>query len=218
MTYLLKRKLLHLFFPTRCPVCGGYIGAMERFCSECAEKLTRYEGSFSIKGAESFTAAFVYDDVIKPAVFLLKDGICGNADYALGGELADRLSAEGIAKDIDVIVPAPMHRRAVRRRGFNQSSLIAKELGRILNIPTDMKSVTKIRHTHTQKGLGKGGRTINLRNAFSASEVLGGKRVLLVDDICTTGSTLREITAAIKKAGAASVRCACCCKTNSHRN
>lgn len=218
MTYLLKRKLLHLFFPTRCPVCGIYIGAMERFCSNCVEKLTRYEGSFSIKGAESFTAAFVYDDVIKPAVFLLKDGVCGNADYALGGELADRLKAEGIAKNIDVIVPAPMHRRDVRRRGFNQSSLIAKELGRMLNIPTDMKSVTKVRHTHTQKGLGKGGRTINLRNAFSASEVLRGKRVLLVDDICTTGSTLREITAAIKKAGAASVRCACCCKTNSHRN
>ncbi|MBR5681869.1 MAG: ComF family protein [Ruminococcus sp.] len=218
MTYLLKRKLLHLFFPTRCPVCGGYIGAMERFCGECAKKLTRYEDSFSIEGAESFTAAFVYDDKVKSAVFLLKDGICGNAGYALGGELADRLNAEGIVKDIDVIVPAPMHRRDVRRRGFNQSAIIAKELGRILNIPTDNKSVTKTRHTHTQKGLGKVGRAVNLRSAFAASDDLRGKRVLLVDDICTTGSTLREITAAIKKAGAASVRCACCCKTNSHKN
>ena len=218
MGYLLKRKLLHIFFPTRCPVCGELIGAMERFCGSCAEKLTPYEGSFRIEGAESFTAAFVYDDRVKPAVFLLKDGICGNAAYALGGELADRLKAEDIVKDTDVIVPAPMHRKDIRRRGFNQSALIAKELGRILDIPVDTKSVVKTRHTHTQKGLGKGGRAVNLRNAFTASHELKGKRVLLIDDICTTGSTLREITAAVKKAGAASVRCACCCKTNSHRD
>ena len=218
MRYLLKRKLLHLFFPTRCPVCGELIGAMERFCGSCEKKLTRYTGSFSIDGADSFTAVYEYDDNIKPAVFLLKDGTCGNAAYALGGELADKLNADGITKATDVIVPAPMHRKDVLRRGFNQSDLIARELERILGIPADTRSVVKIRHTHTQKGLGKGGRAVNLRHAFSASEKLKGKRVLLVDDICTTGSTLREITAAIKNAGAASVRCACCCKTNSHRD
>lgn len=218
MGYLLKRKLLHLFFPTRCPVCGEFIGAMERFCGSCENKLTRYTGSFRIDGADSFTAVFEYDDIIKPAVILLKDGTCGNTAYALGGELADKLNTEGITKDTDVIVPAPMHRKDVLRRGFNQSDLIARELARILGIPVDTRSVVKIRHTHTQKGLDKGGRAVNLRNAFSASEKLKGKRVLLVDDICTTGSTLREITAAIKKAGAASVRCACCCKTNSHRD
>ena len=216
MGYLLKRKLLHLFFPTRCPVCGELIGAMDRFCSSCKDKLTRYDVSFSIEGAESFTAVFEYDDSIKPAIFLLKDGICGNAAYALGGELAGRL--KGNISDIDVIVPAPMHRRDIRRRGFNQSALIAAEVSKILDIPADMKAVSKIRHTHTQKGLGKGGRAVNLRRAFSASDSLKGKKVLLIDDICTTGSTLREITAEIKRAGAVSVYCACCCKTNSRKD
>ncbi len=218
MGYLLKRKLLHLFFPTRCPVCGCFIGAMDRFCVSCAEKLTRYEESFGIEGAVSFTAAFVYDDNIRPAVFLLKDGTDGNAAYALGGALADRLRENGSANGTDIIVPAPMHRRDIRRRGFNQSALIAAEVSRILDIPTDPKAVTKTRHTHTQKGLGKSGRAVNLRNAFSASDRLKGKNVLLIDDICTTGSTLREITAAIKKAGAASVSCACCCKTSSRKD
>ena len=218
MRYPLKRKLLHLFFPSRCPLCGELIGAFDRFCAGCADKPVRYEGNFSIEGTDSFTAAFEYDDNIKPAVFLLKDGICGNAAYALGGALADRLRGNGTDSDIDIIVPAPMYRRDVRKRGFNQSALIAKEVGRILGIPSDRSAAVKTRPTHTQKGLSGRERKVNLSNAFSASDRLKGKRVLLVDDICTTGSTLREVAAAIKKAGAASVHCACCCKTISHKD
>ena len=218
MKYPLKRKLLHLFFPSRCPVCGEFIGAFDRFCAGCADKPVRYEGNFSIEGANSFTAAYEYDDNIKPAVFLLKDGTCGNAAYALGGALADRLRENGIDDAIDIVVPAPMYKRDIRRRGFNQSALIAKEVGRILGVPADCRAAVKTRPTHTQKGLSGSERKVNLSNAFSASDKLKGKRVLLVDDICTTGSTLREVTAAIKKAGAASVHCACCCKTISHKD
>ena len=217
MRYTLKRKLLHLFFPNRCPVCGDIIGAMERFCGGCKDRIKPYDGDFSIEGADSFTAAFEYDSSVKPAVFLLKDGICGNAAYALGGALADRIAADGKAGAFDVIVPAPMHRRDIRRRGFNQSALIAREIGRILDIPVDEAAVVKTRHTRAQKGLSKIGRSLNLHGAFSASGSTKGKRVLLIDDICTTGSTLREITAALRKTGAASVSCACCCKTSSHR-
>lgn len=216
MKYSFKRKILHLFFPTRCPICGDIIGAVERFCKDCEDRLTKYDGSFTIDGADSFTAAFEYDDTVKPAVFLLKDGVCGNAAYALGGALADRLSAVGLT--CDVIVPAPMHRHDVHKRGFNQSALIAREVGRILNIPVDIKAVAKTKRTHTQKGLNKIGRVLNLSGAFCASERVNGKRILLIDDICTTGSTLREISTALKKAGAASIDCACCCKTSSRRD
>lgn len=214
MRYKLKRKLLHLLFPTRCPICGDIIGAMERFCSECNDKLNTYDDKLSIEGAESFTASFRYDDKVKPAIFLLKRGIDGNAAYALGGALADRIKAESFINDIDVIIPAPMHRRDIWRRGFNQAALIAREVGRELGIPVDEKAVFKHRRTQAQKELDRLSRTRNLRNAFTAdSTKLKGKRVLLIDDICTTGSTLRELTSVIKKNGATSVRCACCCKT-----
>ena len=214
MDIVRKRKLLHLFFPTRCPVCGALIGSMDRFCEECTEKLSIYDGSFTVEGALSFTAAFYYDDSVKPAINLLKNGTDGNAAYALGGALADRLKKEGLADKTDVIVPAPMHRKDVRRRGFNQAVLIARETGRLLGIPVDTKAAVKSRHTRSQKELDRLSRSVNLRGAFTAdSERLNGKRVLLIDDICTTGSTLRELTAAIISAGAASVRCACCCKT-----
>ena len=213
MRYLWKRRLLHLFFPTRCPVCGDIIGAMDFFCGECSGKLTAYRGSFCIDGADSFTAAFVYDENIKPVVFLLKDGTDGNASYALGSFLAEKLRADGTDKRTDVIVPAPMHRRDIRRRGFNQSVLIAREVSRLLGIPVEEKAIAKSRHTRSQKELSRVSRTVNLRDAFTASPDINGRNILLIDDVCTTGSTLREITAALKKAGAASVHCACCCKT-----
>ena len=217
MRYTLKRRILHLFFPTRCPVCGELIGAMERFCAECTAKLGVYSGSFKIDGADSFTAAFNYNENVKPAVFLLKNGTDGNASYALGGALADRLKADGITSKVDVIIPAPMHKKDILRRGFNQSVLIASEVGRVLGLPVDTKSVVKSRHTHSQKELSRVSRAVNLKSAFTASPEVKGKNVLLIDDICTTGSTLREITAALKKAGAASVHCACCCKTLSRK-
>ena len=214
MRFVTKRKILHLFFPTRCPVCGEIIGDMDKFCNSCEEKLNTYSGNFNIEGAESFTAAFEYDDNIKPAVFLLKNGIGGNADFALGSILAERLTAEGINEKIDIIVPAPLHKKDLRRRGFNQSLLIAEELSRILGIPVEEKAVVKTRHTRAQKELDHLKRSLNLKNAFTADgDKLKEKRVLIVDDICTTGSTLRELSAVILKSGAASVHCACCCKT-----
>ena len=214
MRFETKRKILHLFFPTRCPVCGDIIGAMDTFCKSCEGKLSIYDGTFSIEGAESYTAAFEYDDSVKPAIFLMKNGIGGNADFALGSILAERLKSEGVSDKIDIIVPAPLHKKDLRRRSFNQSLLIAKEISRILDIPVETKAVFKSRRTRAQKELDHLKRSLNLKNAFSAdSEKIKGKRVLIVDYICTTGSTLRELTAVVKENGAVSVHCACCCKT-----
>lgn len=218
MRYITKRRLLHIFFPTRCPVCGGIIGAMDRFCGGCAAKLNSYKGGFSVEGAVSFTAAFDYDDSIKPAILLLKDGTDGNAAYALGGALADRLRAEGASEGADMIVPVPMYRRDTFRRGFNQSALIAREVGRELGIAVEERAVRKIKCTKAQKELNKLERALNLRGAFAAdADKVMGKHILLIDDICTTGSTLRELTAVLLKSGAASVSCACCCKTVSRK-
>ena len=191
---------------------------MDRFCGGCAAKLNSYKGGFSVEGAVSFTAAFDYDDSIKPAILLLKDGTDGNAAYALGGALADRLHAEGASEGANMIVPVPMYRRDTFRRGFNQSALIAREVGRELGIAVEERAVRKIKSTKAQKELNKLERALNLRGAFAAdADKVMGKHILLIDDICTTGSTLRELTAVLLKSGAASVSCACCCKTVSRK-
>lgn len=215
MKYGFKRKLLHLFYPTRCPVCGEIINASENFCVKCYENVNHYIGNFRTKNAKSFTAVFVYDENIIPAINLLKDGICGNADFALGNELAAKLEENGTAGLIDVIVPVPMFRSDERARGYNQSELIAKTVGKALDIPVSIRSVIKVRKTAPQKNLNKIMRTLNILKAFSVAkpEDLNGKSVLIIDDICTTGNTLEEITKILIKSGVKEVHCASCCKT-----
>ena len=214
-----KRAVLHLFFPNRCPVCGNVIGAQERFCGDCEAKLTPYSGHSDIAGASGFTAAYDYNSEVSPAIMLLKDGIGGNAAYALGGALADRLTAGGVTEDIDVIVPVPMYKSDRRRRGFDQTELIAREVSDIIGVPVYMAAV-KTRSTKAQKTLSKTEREHNLAGVFAVPEpeLIRGKRVLLIDDVCTTGSTLAELTGVLFQAGAASVYCAACCKTPDKTN
>lgn len=210
-----KRKILHLLFPTRCPVCGDFIGSMDRFCNDCDGKMHRYNGNHYIVGSESFTASFVYDKNIIPAIMLMKDGICGNAGYALGNELADKLEDDGIVDKIDVIIPVPMHRSDERVRGYNQSDVIARVIGKRFGIQVNDRAVVKIRRTKRQKTLDRKTRMLNLKGAYAVSspEIICGKRILIVDDICTTGSTFTELTALILENGALEVRCAACCYT-----
>lgn len=210
-----KRKILHLLFPTKCPVCGCFIGSMDRFCINCAENLHRYNGNFNIKGAESFTASFIYDDGIIPAVMLMKYGICGNAGYALGNELADRLADDGTVDKIDIIIAVPMYRRDKRARGYNQSDVIARVIGKRFGIPVADRAVVKIHRTKQQKMLDRKMRMFNLKGAYAvrSPEIIFGKRILLVDDVCTTGSTFTELTSLILENGALEVRCAACCHT-----
>lgn len=206
---------MHLLYPTKCPVCGEIIGYSERFCKACEQKLTEYHDNFSIKAAESFSAAFEYDENSSPAVILMKRGICGNADYALGGAVADALKENGISEKADVIVPVPMYPKDERKRGFNQAFLIAKAISHELNIPVCENAVVKSRITANQKELSREERAVNLKNAFSVKspDAVSGKQILLVDDVCTTGSTLTEITEILLRNGASAVHCAVCCKT-----
>ena len=215
MNYMLKKQLLALLYPTRCPACRKVIFPHETFCGDCIPKLTEYSGNFVIRGAELFIAPFEYDENISPAILLLKRGVKGNAAYALGSAVAEKLENLGVSRKIDVIVPVPLHEKDKRERGFNQAELIACEVGRILNITVSTGIVEKIRRTNPQKTLTKRQRKINLKDAFEVSDSakIQDKCILLLDDVCTTGSTLSEITKLLKSKGAAAVYCAVCCKT-----
>lgn len=207
MNYFLKRRILNLFFPNRCPICSEIIKSDECFCPECADKLTLYTGSFRITGATECFSALVYDKSVQPAVSLLKRGNCGNADYAFGKYLADVLKNNDIPNRVDFIVPVPMSKSSRRRRGYNQSELIAEAVSAEIGIPVKC-IVRKIRNTKEQKTLSKAERRINLKNAFEVTEDVSGKRILLLDDVCTTGSTFSEIAVMLRKSGADEVFCA----------
>lgn len=207
MNYYTKRKILNLFFPSRCPVCDNIIDVNDCFCPECTKKITSYTENFRISGASECFSAFEYNKEIMPAVFLLKKGNCGNSAHAFGVCLADVLKNNNIPEKTDIIVPVPMSASSLRKRGYNQSELIAETVSAEINKPVRC-IVQKIRETKEQKSLGKAGRRLNLTNAFQVTENITGKRILLIDDICTTGSTLSEIAVLLRKNGAEDIICA----------
>ncbi len=105
----------------------------------------------------------------------------------------------------DVLIPVPLHSARLRERGYNQAELIAEEMGRRYVLPVMSNALKRIRFTSTQTKLDAEERTRNLVGAFRCSDAVAGKKVVLVDDVCTTGSTLGQCQQELIKAGAARV-------------
>ncbi len=101
-----------------------------------------------------------------------------------------------------MIVPVPLHPRRRRKRGYNQAEILAKELGKLLHVPVNAKAVLRVRDTKPQKILNDRLRRKNMKGAFAAGKSLeGAKRVLVIDDIYTTGNTVSAVAETLKKAG-----------------
>jgi len=105
----------------------------------------------------------------------------------------------------EVIIPVPLHLDRERARGYNQAHLIANELGKQLNLPVLGSALRRARATQPQFELNAPERRANVRDAFIADEQVAGTRVLLVDDVCTTGATMDECSNALRTMGAQSI-------------
>jgi ComF family protein len=114
--------------------------------------------------------------------------------------LAVEIKAEEIEMP-DLIIPAPLHIKRLRERGFNQASLLAKHLGKILKIPVDHHSLVKRKATANQAELTLKTRRTNLNGAFQVTRPLTANHVAILDDVVTTGSTAREIAKTLKRNG-----------------
>jgi ComF family protein len=129
-------------------------------------------------------------------------GLARLLDILLGRALETHFPGQGF----DLVVPVPAHTLRLLRRGFNQSLVLARMAGRRLATPVDGHALRRTRHTPPQSGLTKAERESNLAGAFAARESrCGGKRILLVDDVATTGSTLGACARTLKRAGASTV-------------
>jgi ComF family protein len=108
-----------------------------------------------------------------------------------------------------VVVPVPLHRRRLRQRGFNQSLLLSRVVASCLGTQLEYLSLIRKKHTRSQTGLGKEDRRKNVARAFCVTSpgIFKGTKVLLVDDVFTTGYTLNECARILKKAGALKVAC-----------
>ncbi|MGH9869119.1 MAG: ComF family protein [Candidatus Polarisedimenticolia bacterium] len=134
----------------------------------------------------------------------------------LGAPLGERLAtrAAGSRGEVDVIVPVPLHWRRRRRRGYNQAELLGRQVARALRCPQDRLALRRLRPTAAQSGRSRDERALNVRQAFRArASRVRGARVLLVDDVVTTGATLRECARVLHAAGAIDVRAAVVART-----
>jgi len=158
------------------------------------------------RGVSGFDAAYsfgFYEDELRELIHLFKYGRVQTLAKPLGRLLAVALPRE---QEFDMIVPMPLHWRKRWQRGFNQSALLASEIGRRANIPVK-SALRRIRPTAAQAGLTNAKRRLNVSGAFRARKraALAGKRVLLVDDVLTTGATAASCARALKIAGARQV-------------
>ncbi|MDR0477407.1 MAG: ComF family protein [Desulfobulbaceae bacterium] len=198
----LLAAVLALFLPERCRACHG--PSLAPLCPDCLATVT-YCGAGD-KGNPPCRSLCLYQQPVSGLIHRLKYG----ADRAVLPALAEIVSRCGpdLNDDCDLIIPVPLHISRLRQRGLNQSLLLAR-----LFFPKRLPAVRcdlLIRHrpTRPQTGLSGGARRRNLSGAFSltaASGIIVGKRLLLVDDVRTTGSTLAECGRVLIAHGAARV-------------
>jgi ComF family protein len=198
-----------------CPACGDAMGPHEAgVCAACWRDLARASGGRQEAPARhlgSLTVLGPYEGRLREIIRCFKYG----DRPELAGPLADRLAARlaapgGALADVDLIVPVPLHWRRRWSRGFNQSERLARRLARASGCPAMAGAIVRTRHTPPQTGASRRRRLANVRGAFRARRGAGrdrleGAGVLLLDDVVTTGATLRAAARALKEAGAARV-------------
>ena len=219
MTDKKNRNCLRWLYPAHCALCDTLLDRKEEgLCTACRKRvhISRYTfpGGF---------APFLYRGVYRDAVRRFK--YSGRAEYAAFFAEAILQAGSGQAAFFgksrlfsgwrpDILIPVPIHRARFRERGYNQAEELAKELSRRTGIPCERGLVLRQKDTRPQNGLDPADRRNNIHNAFWLKT---GKmipdRVLLVDDIRTTGSTLAELARVLTGKRAVDVRAVCICLT-----
>jgi len=174
-----------------CPRCALPTPNGE-ICGRCLAKPPHYDATL---------AAYRYDFPLDKLVQSFKYGHRLALGNYFGRQLAV-LAEHGVA---DVIIPLPLHPERLRERGFNQALELARPVGKTLSLPIDRSSCSRTRNTPAQANLAWRERAKNVRGAFHCAADFTGKRVILVDDVMTTGASLDECARTLKLHGAVEI-------------
>lgn len=228
----MKEKLLELLFPPRCAICCEVLTMRERtgflcekcrtkvpfipkeICPHCGEQTTQAGFcDFCLKpfAFETALAAFPYD-VVRHAIHLFKYEGGKKIGEGLGRLMAEYLleQHEELLERIDVIFTVPLHWKKEKYRGFNQTNILCEGISEKTGVPFQRDGLQRKRNTIAQSKLeNPDQRRENLRDAFAATADAAEKRILLVDDVFTTGSTCNECARALYRVGAKEVHIFC---------
>ena len=199
-----------LFFPPVCFVCNDLLQTPRKIvCTSCFDGLDRFLSETTEFSDEKFffrqlIILFEFNENLRQLIHLIKYQNCrGLAEYF--AEEALKLLSARDQPGYQFIVPVPLHKQRLRERGYNQSAEIARHLSLKLNMEYQADLLLRLRNTATQTRFSRQERIKNVSNAFICQTDLSGKRLLLVDDVITTGSTVNECCSALLNAGAQSV-------------
>jgi ComF family protein len=190
--------------PPRCPRCGVSFeaGGADHLCGSCLADPPPFA---------SLWAPYAYGGALAAAIARFKYGPAPWLAAPLGRLLAGALPP---AQGVDLVVPVPLHPRRLRERGYNQAALLAAPLPRALGAPLDASILRRLVDTPHQAGRHGAERRAALAGAFRARSFrLAGARVLLVDDVATTGATVRAASSALLDGGARRVDVLCLART-----
>lgn len=182
-------------------IINGKIG----ICRDCSKKLPRTAYALPYKGTSSISyimSPFEYTGAFKNAILDFKFHNCYSYAPLLADMMTDYLDTYEVWDEFDCIIPVPLHKNRLKERGYNQSELISAHVSKYLGIPHKTDGISRIRSTKQQSKLNKLDRVANVKNAFACTEDFTGRRILLFDDICTTGNTLEACASALKSGGA----------------
>ena len=228
---IIREQIIRFFWPEICPFCGK--ASVVGICSACRKKLEhlkiddprcmkcgkpvryfRQEYCYDCEHTHHYydrgVALWIHKEPVSQSIYRFKfHNQRGFAKY-YAEEVEVRLKKDIQRWNPDFIIPIPLYSGKMRKRGFNQAEVFAKELENFLGIPVYGEILTRTKHTKPQKTLGSKERKNNLQGAFVVSDakmaaLLSGKTVLLIDDIYTTGSTIDAAAQILKRAGAEKV-------------
>lgn len=211
----LKKKLAacaDLLFPPRCVFCGKVVSPGSEICSRCSAEILPDAPvqcmNLPVSGKNiRCVVLYAYSGKVRQSIILYKFYNRKNYSRFYAKELAKRIMRENDIPTLDSITAVPISRKREKNRGYNQSALIAGKAAKILGIPYE-NLLVKIRDNPEQHRLNKKERHMNVQGVYRTAENVTGKKILLVDDIITTGATLTECAETLYGAGASCVWCA----------
>ena len=198
--------ILELIYPTTCGICNKI--CKEALCKKCELELKKYEINLIRKNKKMYFAEsmhiFRYEDLIREKIISYK---FNNKSYLYKTFSKIILKNEkicGFLKNYDIIIPVPIHKRRKIKRGYNQTELIANIIANKTHLKLEKDVLLKQKNIVSQSSLNKSDRKQNVKNAFIVKNIekVVNKKILLFDDIYTTGSTADECSKTLKKAGA----------------
>lgn len=198
--------VLNFLFPPACSVCGKL--DQNWLCPRCEKRLERLEKSCLVeienKKYEKLLYLFQYESLVRKLILRYKFLNKAYLNHFFANRIAQNQKNQELLKKYDMIIPVPMHKKKMQKRGYNQTELVTNELEKRLGIPARKDILSKVVNTTTQSKLGGKARQSNIQHAFFIKNDIEveDKKIILLDDIYTTGATSEECSRVLKEAGA----------------